>query len=140
MAVDKILEVGASFDWISPVLMFLDELFNGPFHTFLISYEACPMSAKNIKKELKRYNIRVGIMMIVSKTIMIPVKLGQAHFAQQLMNGWGIPIENPVDKPKQRRRKRKKKKKRMVTMYRCGHCGRQERQYHATCPGCGAPR
>ena len=93
---DAILGVGASFDWISPLASVLGDLLNGPSHTFLVPYESSPLSGREIAWMLSKRGVRSWGHMIVSGTLMVSVRLGQARWAQQLLEQAGVPIENPV--------------------------------------------
>ena len=108
--VDDALAVGTSFDWISPALGFLGDALNGPSHGFLVPYDSCPMSGKDIAKLLRKRGIKTWGMMIVSGTLMFSVKLDKARWAQHLLERAGVPIENPLSgsaaKPKQPRKAR----------------------------------
>lgn len=94
--IDTLLEVGTSFDWISPVLGFLGDILNGPSHTFLITYASCPLSGHEIARMLHKRGIKSWGHMIVSGTVMITVRLEKARWAQHLLEQAGVPIENPL--------------------------------------------
>lgn len=89
---DKLLSVGTVFDWISPLLAAVQDVANGPSHTFLVP-EACGWSAREIERLLTARGIRVWGLMIVRDTIMFSVRQSQARWAQYLLEREGIPIE-----------------------------------------------
>jgi hypothetical protein len=93
---DSLLDVGASFDWISPMLGFLGDVMNGPSHTFLIPYGSCPISGYQIARMLRKRGVKSWGRMIVSGTFMITVRLEKARWAQHLLEQAGVPIENPL--------------------------------------------
>ena len=93
---DKFLEVGAGFDWISPLLGFLGDAMNGPSHTFLIPYDSCPMSGHDVARLLRKRGVKSWGLMIVSGTVMVSVRLEKARWAQHLLEQAGVPIENPL--------------------------------------------
>jgi hypothetical protein len=93
---DTILGIGASFDWISPLARVLGDLMNGPSYTFLVPYASSPLSGREITWMLSKRGVRSWGHMVVSGTLMISVRLGQARWAQQLLEQAGVPIENPV--------------------------------------------
>jgi hypothetical protein len=94
--IDKFLEVGAGFDWISPLLGFLGDALNGPAYTFLIPYDSCPVSGHEIGRILRKRGVRSWGRMIVSGTIMVSVRLQKARWAQQILEQAGVPLENPL--------------------------------------------
>jgi len=96
---DKILGLGASFDWISPVASVLGDIMNGPSHTFLVPYASSPLSGREIAWLLNRRGVKSWGHMVVSGTFMISVRAGQAGWAQHLLEDAGVPIDNPVAAP-----------------------------------------
>jgi hypothetical protein len=90
------LEVGATFDWISPLAGFLGDILNGPSHTFLIPYDASPLSGREIAWMLGKRGVKSWGHMIVGGTFMISVRLGKARWAQHLLEQAGVPIDNPL--------------------------------------------
>ncbi len=94
--IDKFLEVGAGFDWISPLLGFLGDALNGPAYTFLIPYVSCPVSGHEISRMLRKRGVRSWGRMIVSGTLMVSVRLEKARWAQQILEQAGVPMENPL--------------------------------------------
>jgi hypothetical protein len=103
--IDKFLEVGAGFDWISPLLGFLGDAMNGPAHTFLIPWNSCPMSGHEVKRLLRKRGVKSWGVMIVSGTLMVSVKLNKARWAQHLLEQAGVPIENPIAGASRRRQR-----------------------------------
>jgi len=99
---EKILEVGAAFDWISPMASLLDELLFGPNYTFCIA--VCSLTGREITSVLRKRKVNVGTTMIVDDTIMIDVRMKDAVKAQIILNRLGIPVLNPL--PRKRRRRK----------------------------------
>ena len=93
---DRILEVGSAFDWISPLAGALGDFLNGPSHTFLIPYAASPLTGREIAWMLGKRGVRSWGHMIVSGKLMVSVNLSQARWAQHLLEQVGVPIENPL--------------------------------------------
>jgi len=91
---DTILGIGCSFDWISPLASVLGDMLNGPSHTFLIPYDSCPLSGREVAWMLNKRGVKSWGHMVVSGTFMISVKLSQARWAQHLLEQAGVPIEN----------------------------------------------
>ena len=99
---DKVLGVAASIDWITPLASVLGDLMNGPSHTFLIPYSASPLSGREIGWLLGKRGVKCWGLMVVSGTLMVSVRLGQATWAQQILEQAGVPLENPVPTQVQR--------------------------------------
>ena len=93
---DSILGIAASMDWITPVASILGDLVNGPSHTFLIPYSASPLSGREIGWMLGKRGVKCWGLMVVSGTLMVSVRQGQARWAQKILEEAGVPIENPV--------------------------------------------
>lgn len=94
--IDKLLGVGASLDWISPLTSIFGDVMNGPSHTFLVPYDGCPLSGREVTLLLRHRGVKSWGHMIVSGTLMFSVRLTQAGWAQHLLEQAGVPIENPV--------------------------------------------
>jgi hypothetical protein len=114
MMLDRLLEIGSMFDGISPTVAFIQDILNGPSHTFLIP-EACGWSGRQIERLLKGNGIRVWGLMIVNRTIMLTVRQAQARWAQYLLDRDGIPVETPYGGGGPRSQ-HKRKRKRTTTL------------------------
>ncbi len=88
---EKLLEFGTVFDWISPLIAEIQDRANGPSHTFLIP-EACGWSGCGIEDLLRSHGIKTWGLMIVDHMILITVRLAQARWAQYLLERERIPI------------------------------------------------
>lgn len=117
---DPILEIGATFDWISPLAGMLGNFLNGPSHTFLIPYDASPLSGREIARMLSKRGVRSWGHIIVSGTLMVSVRLGQARWAQHLLERAGVPIENPLPAQDRTRRARGRRSGRRPAQRRQG--------------------
>lgn len=100
---NKLLELGCCFDWISPVLAWIQDLRNGPSHTCLVP-EDCSWSGREIQQLLQRHGIKVWGAMIVNRTIMLTVRAKQARYAQYLFDRHGVPTLNSPRHSKTRHR------------------------------------
>lgn len=89
---EKILEVGTIFDWISPVLAGVQDLLNGPSHTFFVP-EDCYWSGQEVANLLRNHGIKTWGHMTVNRMRMITVRQAQAPWAQYLLDREGIPIK-----------------------------------------------
>ncbi len=111
--IDKILSIGASFDWISPVASVIGDIMNGPSHTFLVPYDSSPLSGREIAWMLSNRGIKSWGHMVVSGTFMISVRLSQSRWAQHLLDEAGVPIDNPVAVPDRSVRARRRRSSRV---------------------------
>ena len=89
---DAILDYGTVFDWISPVIAFIQDLLYGPSAAFLVPEDA-GWSGREIQKLLSDHGIKVWGLMIVSNTIMFNVRQAQARWAEYLLLRAGVPFE-----------------------------------------------
>ena len=92
---DKMTEVGRSFDWITPMLAQIQDIVNGPSYTFLIP-EASGWSGREIGRMLRDHGVKYWGMMIVKHTLMLSVRQKQARWADYLLQRSGIPLFNPI--------------------------------------------
>ena len=93
---DDLLGVAATFDWITPLYGFFRDWLEGPSHTFLITYAACPLSGRDIGRLLGKRGVKCWGLQIVSGTLMVSVKEKQARWAQHWLEQASVPIENPL--------------------------------------------
>ena len=95
---DRILELGTTFDWVTPLIAFVQDIVAGPSFTFLVPAD-CGWSGREIGRLLKRHGVRVWGMMIVSNTLMFSARKAQAQWAQYFLQREGIPIEYGLSEP-----------------------------------------
>ena len=105
--IDNILGGMASIDWISPLASVLGDALNGPSRTFLIPYDSSPLSGREIGRMLGKRGVKCWGLMVVSGTLMVSVRKGQARWAQHFLEQASVPIENP---PPMQQQKRKQKR------------------------------
>ena len=90
---DKLLKAGATFDWISPLLGFIQDWINRPAVGFSI-----PMSAgwgtNTISKLLRGNGIKVWGVMLSGDVILLSTRRKQARFAAYLLDSEGIPFSS----------------------------------------------
>lgn len=89
--VDKMLEVAATPDWISPLWAMFQDLRNGPKHDFFVDRYA-DWSAKDVTRLLKKTGIKTWGTAIIDDMIFFSVKKQQALWAQRILQSNGIPI------------------------------------------------
>ena len=88
---DKLLEFGTTFDWISPLIAEVQDVVNGPEHTFLIP-EDCGWSGRAIERVLRDQGVKTWGLMIADHYILITTRQAQARWAQYLLGRERIPI------------------------------------------------
>lgn len=88
---DKLVDFGSGFDWITPLVAAIKDRVHGPAHTFLIP-EDCGRSARSIENLLRDRGIKTWGLMFAQGMIMITVRLAQAWWAQYLLERARIPI------------------------------------------------
>jgi hypothetical protein len=93
---DTFLQIGATFDWISPIAALVGDMMNGPSHRFLIPYGSSPLSGREIAWMLGKRGVKSWGHVVVSGTLTVSVRLNQARWAQHLLEQEGVPIENPL--------------------------------------------
>ena len=79
------------FDWISPLIAEIQDIANGPSHTFLID-ENITWSGREIARMLERHGVKSWGHMIVDGYIMITVRQPQAGWAAYLLEREGLPV------------------------------------------------
>lgn len=90
--IDRILEFGTIFDWISPLIAEAQDIVNGPSHTFFIP-EDCNWSGGEIASLLRKHGVKTWGHMTVNRMRMITVRRPQARWAQYLLERERIPIQ-----------------------------------------------
>jgi len=90
--IDKLLDFGSIFDWISPAIAEVQDHVNGPHHTLLI-YDDCGWSGNEVARLLNTHGIKTWGAMIVNRRIMLTVPLGDVTQARMLLTENGIAWE-----------------------------------------------
>ena len=104
---DRLLELGTVFDWLSPLASIAGDVANGPSHTFMIP-QACGWTGGEVAGLLRRNGIETWGHMIVNGHIMITVRKPQAHFARYLLQQAGLPSGVVPSRPRWRPRARRR--------------------------------
>lgn len=87
-----IVEIGASFDVISPILKIIGDISHGGGHQFAVP-DTCGKSGKSITDYLHSRSVETWGHMVVNGSILFTVKKKQAQWAQYLLDQAGIPVE-----------------------------------------------
>jgi hypothetical protein len=90
---DKLLDAGCGFDWITPTFAFIQDIFYGPVSDFGISPQA-GWDRGDIKRLLNNHGVRVwGLIYNVNwDMLMFTVPKTQARWAYYLLQREGVPI------------------------------------------------
>lgn len=132
-----------NFDWISPLLAILGDIFRGGGFTFLIP-ATCGWTGREIARLLRRRGVQSWGLMIINRTFTITVPKGQARYAAQILLQAGLPLESipagtviPSAPPAPRSRGEAVRQQSFIT---CAHCGNgtSERGNPTKCATCGA--
>ena len=94
MMIDKMLTIGATFDFISPLAKVLGDVAHGGGYTF--TFPACQMTPREIEAALRHRGITTWGLMHVDGTTMITVRKSDAGRASQVLQQHGVPVENPA--------------------------------------------
>jgi hypothetical protein len=92
---DKIVKTGASWDWVSPLMAFIQSWWNRPSVGFNVSHE-CGFSAWQIERFLKSKGIKVWGVMVIDDVITLRVHEAQALYAQYWLNQMGVPYQGGI--------------------------------------------
>jgi len=93
---DKALEVMSWGDWLSPMLDLAGRVVHRGGYTFLIPYDACPMTGRDVLNLLKRRGVTAWAPQLVAGVLMVTVKQDQARWASHLLQQAGVPLENAL--------------------------------------------
>lgn len=101
---ERLMALGASFDWISPVVALIRDLLHGPRHGFEIG-AGSPLSGLQIEQLLRDNGIRTWGLMAVDDSVLLTVPKQQARWAQYILTRNGVPIASGAnaDWPNRRR-------------------------------------
>ena len=83
-AIDRLLTIGSTPDWISHVVAIVQDFRNGPRHDFFLDLNA-GWSVRDIKRLLKHHEIEIWGDMIVDDLIVFSVRQAQARKAQYIL-------------------------------------------------------
>ena len=89
---DRLLEAGTVFDWISPAWAALQDAAHGGGHSFVLGMSN--LTGRQVQKELRRAGVESWGLMIVGGLLLITVPKPQAAQAQAELDRLGVPIES----------------------------------------------
>lgn len=86
---DKLLRFGSSFDWITPLVAYIQDWLNGPSVAFSVP-ESAGWTCFAISSLLRSKGIKVWGLMYVNDHIIFKVKCAQARYADYLLTREGM--------------------------------------------------
>lgn len=91
--IDQILNIGSTFDWITPLSAFLRDFFSGPVSDFGIPIDSS-WGGHEIKHLLRDYGIQAwGFMYdFDGEVLMFTVQKRHADLTYSLLDNLGVPI------------------------------------------------
>ena len=87
---DQIVKIGAIWDWVTPLLAFVQDWIYRPASHFRIPY-GCGRSAWEIARFLRSKGIRVWGLLVVQDTILLSVREAQADYAAYWLRALAVP-------------------------------------------------
>jgi hypothetical protein len=107
---EQMIKVSASWDWVTPVIAFVQDWWYRPSTGFNMPY-GHSYSAWEIKRFLKSKGIRVWGTLVVGDTITIRVREAQALYTEYWLQKMGIPYQGglSLEKAEQYRRAQSRK-------------------------------
>ena len=95
---DRLIDIGATLDWITPLIDFIKNAKNGPRHSFFVD-RYVGWSANDIKRLLKQRDIEMWGIVFFKESIAFDVKESQALQTQYLLQQNNLPILQGVIAP-----------------------------------------
>jgi hypothetical protein len=89
----QITHAANSLDWITPLAAEIQDLVQGPTHTFLIA-DSGSLSAAEIQAHLEHYGIKVWGLMYDGDTLLLSVPQDKAEWADYLLQKLGLQLLN----------------------------------------------
>ena len=103
--IDKAVEIGGYFDWITPLWTLIQDWRKRPSAGFTVRADTA-WSAYAVRDLLAQYGVETWGWAIHGQVIVFRLRAGQARFAEYLMDGAGVPwLGGSVQRKKNRRRK-----------------------------------
>ena len=87
--IDRLLSIGATFDWITPLWVFFQQWRHKPSTGFLVSWDT-GLTPSMINDILRSHGVKVFGMMSRGNDIMFNVPKAQADYAQYLLEQSGL--------------------------------------------------
>ena len=102
--IDKLVEAGSTFDWITPMFTFIQDFRNRPSVGYNVPVDG-GWSAYAISDLLRAHGIKVWGLTIFQGTIMFRLRAAQAEYAQYLFAQNGVLYSGGLDAAKRTRKR-----------------------------------
>ena len=96
--IETLIDIGATLDWITPLIDFIKDAKNGPRHSFFVDRYA-GWSANDIERMLKQRDIEMWGIVFFRDSIAFDVKEADASRAQNILQSNNVPIIQGVLSP-----------------------------------------
>lgn len=93
---DRMLDFGGAFDWITPVITFIKDYQNRPSVGYCISVNV-GWGAYEIQQMLVQRGVKIWGLTVFDGAILFRTRLAQALYTQYLLERAGIPFGGGVD-------------------------------------------
>jgi hypothetical protein len=90
---DILLQLGACMNWLHPLWTMIQNVRNGPHHTFYVQYGQ-GWSGRECEKLLKRAGIQCWGRIVFHNEIMLTVRKPQAERGEKILVDAGVPLLN----------------------------------------------
>jgi hypothetical protein len=97
--IDKLVEAGSTFDWITPIFTLIQDFRNRPSVGYNVPVDG-GWSAYAISDLLRAHGIKVWGLTIFQGTIMLRLRAAQAEYAQYLFAHNGVPYSGGLNAAK----------------------------------------
>lgn len=91
--IDFLLKVGASMDMVTPLWAMFQDAVRGPHSVFMVAYDACAYSGREIAGMLNAKGIENWGWLVVWDTLMFSVAERHVRWAQSVLQKAGVPVE-----------------------------------------------
>ncbi len=87
--IDLLLSIGATFDWITPIWVFIQQLLNRPSTGFLIPLDD-GLAPSMVEDMLRSHGVKVFGVMLNGNDLLFSVPKAQADYARYLLEREGF--------------------------------------------------
>jgi len=89
---DFLLKIAASADWIGPVGAVVQDMVRGPHAVFMVDYDCCPLSGREIMWLLSKKGVEAWGFVVVWDTLCFSVAEKHERWAGRVLGNAGVPI------------------------------------------------
>lgn len=91
--IDFLLKGGASMDMITPLWAMFQDAVRGPHSVFMVDYDCCPYSGREIGMMLSKKGVENWGFLVVWDTLMFSVAERHVRWATRVLEEAGVPVE-----------------------------------------------